>query len=156
MTENFYGKFTVNLGIYIPEVAELHGGGSARSWVQEFNCSIRDRLGPASGSLKDIWWNAEASSEVIRDVQLLLCSFGLVFLERFRSRDLVLSELLGQGENLGHCAVPRIVCAIILARRGRTDAARELMAAQALESKNNRHHPTYVRELAQRMGLGAV
>jgi uncharacterized protein DUF4304 len=156
LRENMHGLFTVNLGVYIPEVAELHGGGPAKTWVQEYYCSIRNRLGPVSGSSKDLWWKADASSEVIQDVQLLLLSFGLVFLERFRSRDLVLSELNGHGENLEYCSVPRIVCAIILARRGKPDAARKLMSAQALESHNNRNHPAYVRELALRMGLGAV
>ncbi|HEV7609665.1 MAG TPA: DUF4304 domain-containing protein [Steroidobacteraceae bacterium] len=156
LREDLHGLFTVNLGVYIPEVAELHGGGPAKSWVQEYTCSVRNRLGPASGSSKDLWWQARASPEVIQDVQLLLISFGLVFLERFRSRDLVLSELNGLGNNLEHCSVPRIVCAIILARRGDPNAARELMSAQASESKGNRHHPAYVRELARRMGLGAV
>jgi hypothetical protein len=156
LRENMHGLFTVNLGVYIPEVAELHGGGPAKSWVQEYYCSIRDRLGPASGKNQDLWWHARNTSDVIADVQPLLLSYGLMFLERFRSRDLILSELEGQGENLEHCAVPRIVSAIILTKRGQTDAARSLMAAQALESRHNRNHPAYVRELAQRMGLGAV
>jgi hypothetical protein len=156
LRENLHGLFTVNLGVYIPEVAEVHGGGPAKAWVREYNCSIRNRLGPASGSSKDLWWRASASPEVVQHVQLLLLSFGLVFLERFRSRDLILAELTGQGENLEYCSVPRIVCAIILTRRGKPDAARKLMSAQALESHDNRHHPAYVRELALRMGLGAV
>src|SRR6476646_185094 len=77
LRENMHGLFTVNLGVYIPEVAELHGGGPAKSWVQEHYCSIRNRLGPASGSPADVWWKASASPEVIQDVQILLLSFGL-------------------------------------------------------------------------------
>jgi hypothetical protein len=151
-----HGLFTVNLGIYIPEVAELHGGGTAKSWVQEYYCSIRDRLGHVSGSEQDIWWHASNSDAVLEDVRTRLLSFGLRFLDRFESRDLVLSELDGHAENLEHCATPRIVRAIILAKRGHTETARTLLAAQALESQHNRHHPAYVRELAQRMGLGPV
>jgi Domain of unknown function (DUF4304) len=44
LKENFYGLFTVNIGVYVPEVAEFHGGCLAKSWVQEYNCCIRDRL----------------------------------------------------------------------------------------------------------------
>ena len=44
LRENLHGLFTVNLGVYIPEVAELHGGGPAKSWVQDYHCSIRNRL----------------------------------------------------------------------------------------------------------------
>jgi hypothetical protein len=156
LRENMHGMFTVNLGVYIPEVSEMHGGGPAKSWVQEYYCSIRSRLGPASGSAQDLWWYARDPTAAVADIQPLLLSYGLLFLDRFRTRDLILGELDGHGENLEHCAVPRIVCALILSKRGHVDSARALMAAQALESRNNRNHPTYVRELALRMGLGAV
>src|ERR1044071_7934034 len=36
--ENLHGLFTVNLGVYVPEVARHHGGGEARSWVQDYHC----------------------------------------------------------------------------------------------------------------------
>ena len=58
LRENLYGLFTINLGVYIPEVAELKSSGLARSWVQEYYCSIRTRLGQASGSSQDLWWHA--------------------------------------------------------------------------------------------------
>lgn len=151
-----HGLFTVNLGVYIPEVSELHGGGPAKSWVQEYYCSIRSRLGLASGTSQDLWWHARNPADAVAEIQPLLLSYGLLFLDRFSNRDLILGELDGHRENLEHCAVPKIVCAIILARRGQVDSARALMAAQTLESRNNRNHPTYVRELAVRMGLGAV
>lgn len=156
LRENMHGLFTINLGVYIPEVAGLHGGGLAKSWVQEYNCSIRSRLGPASGASQDLWWHADDPANAVSASQPLLLSYGLVFLDRFRSRDLVLRELDGQGENLEHCAVPRIVCAIILAGHGQVNTARALMAAQALENRYNCNHPAYVRELAVRMGIGEV
>ena len=33
LRENLYGRFTVNLGVYVPEVARNHGGGEAKSPV---------------------------------------------------------------------------------------------------------------------------
>lgn len=156
LRENMHGLFTVNLGVYIPEVLELHGGGPAKSWVQEYYCSIRSRLGRAGDTTQDLWWHARNPSDAVADIQPLLLSYGLPFLDRFGSRDLILGELEGHGDNLEYCAVPRIICAIILTRRGQVDSARSLMAAQTLESRHNRNHPTYVRELAVRMGLGAV
>jgi hypothetical protein len=155
LRENLHGLFTVNLGIYIPEVAELHGGGPAKLWVQDYNCAIRSRLGPASGSAKDLWWHARNESDVIADVQSMLLSYGLLFLDRFDSRDCILAELAGHGKNLEYCSVPRIISAIILTKRGEVSAARELMTAQTQETLN-RNHPAYVRELAARMGLGEI
>jgi hypothetical protein len=156
LTQNLHGLFTINLGVHIPEVAEATIGGVSKPWVQDYDCAIRERLGPASGSTQDVWWHARDTSEVLADVQPLLLTYGLAFLDRFRSRNLILDELTGHGDNLAHCAVPRIVSAIILAKRGRTDAARSLMAAQASENTRNPGHATYVRELAERLGLGEV
>jgi hypothetical protein len=155
LRENLHGLFTINLGVYIPEDAGWRGLTAAKSWVQYFNCSIRERLGLATGSVKDIWWQARCDADVVADVQSNLLSYGLMFLARFESRDEVLRELKGHGANLSYCAVPRVVSATILAERGDKAAATELMAAQAGETLN-RHHPAYVRGLAKRMGLGEI
>ncbi|MGH8029270.1 MAG: DUF4304 domain-containing protein [Arenimonas sp.] len=154
LRENFHGLFTINLGVYVPEDSELRRG-LAKAWVQVHDCCIRSRLGQTSGSPQDIWWQARNETTVVADVQSMLLSFGLLFLDRFASRDQILSELEGCGANEEHCNVPRIVSAIILCRRGETDAARALMAAQTHETLN-RNHPAYVRELALRMGLGEI
>src|SRR6185295_5952858 len=57
LRDNLHGLFTVNLGVYVPEVARHHGGGEARSWMQEYQCCVRARLGEASGAMHDIWWH---------------------------------------------------------------------------------------------------
>jgi hypothetical protein len=155
LRENLHGLFTINLGVYIPEVAALQGGGTAKSWVQEYQCSIRDRLGHVSGSEKDIWWHARLDPAIIHDIQACLIDYGFPFLDRFATRDSILAELHGQGKNLTHCSVPRIVCAIIHAKRNEVEIARALLSEQTKETWNPRH-PDYVRELAQRMGLGTI
>jgi hypothetical protein len=154
--ENLHGLFTVNLGVHVPEVAEMRYGSRAKSWVQAPDCCIQVRLGHASGSEADVWWKARNDSAVIADVQSKLMAFGTSFLERFASRDRILSELEGFGANLPHCSVPRIVSAIVLWKRGEPDAARALLSAQAQESTLNRNHPEYVRGLARRMELGEI
>jgi hypothetical protein len=155
LRENLHGLFTINLGVYIPEVAAVHGGGIAKSWVQDYQCSIRDRLGHISGSEKDIWWQARVDPEIVHDLQTCLVNYGFPFLNRFANRDSILAELHGEGKNLSHCSVPRIVCAIIRANRHEVEIARELLSEQAKETWNPRH-PDYVRGLAQRMGLGLI
>src|ERR1700688_3452188 len=44
LRENLYGKFTVNLGVFVPEVAEHYGAGAPKSFVQEYHCCVRTRL----------------------------------------------------------------------------------------------------------------
>ena len=84
--------FTVNLGVYVPEVARHHGGGEARSWVQEYHCCVRARLGENCGEKQEIWWHARMDDSVVDDVQRALEVGGFPFLERFSSRDKILAE----------------------------------------------------------------
>jgi hypothetical protein len=154
LRENLHGLFTINLGIYIPEVARHHGGGEAKSWVQDYHCCIRARLGELSGEKSGLWWPATSLPSVTSDVLDRLERFGIPFLERFSTRERILTEFAGETENR-FLAVPRIVSAILLVARGEKDAARTLMAAQSLET-HNPGHPAYVRDLARRLGLGQL
>jgi Domain of unknown function (DUF4304) len=45
LRNNMKGRFAVNLGVYVPEVARNHGGSEAKSVVHDYNCYIRTRLG---------------------------------------------------------------------------------------------------------------
>lgn len=153
LRENLYGWFTVNLGVYVPEVGRLlHGDNEAKRFVNEAHCCVRSRLGNLAPEQKDVWWRNDAVAEVIPNVLARLERDGLPFLDRFASRDALLREWKGKSRNEGAGSPPRIVMAIILAERGQTDAARELLSQQALETRNA-GHPAYVRSLAARLGL---
>jgi len=51
--ENLHGRFTVNLGVYVPEVA-AQLGVSAPSWVQDSHCCVRARLGALCAEKADL------------------------------------------------------------------------------------------------------
>jgi hypothetical protein len=155
LRENRHGLFTINLGIYVPEVARYHGGGGAKSWVQEYHCCVRARLGDASGTAEDIWWHAHFGNAVIGDVRRRLEVDGFPFLDRFSTRDKILAEWHDRSENMGASSPPRIVMAIILAERGESDRARGLLAKQVLETRNP-GHPDYVRKLARELAVGSL
>ena len=155
LRENLHGLFTINLGVYVPEVARYHGGGEAKSWVQDYHCCVRARLGETCGEKKDIWWHARFDDAIVTDLRRRLETGGLSFFERYSSRDNILSEWSNRSENMGTSGPPRIVMAIILAERGEKARARELLAQQALETRNP-GHPEYVRKLAERLKLGQL
>lgn len=155
LRENLYGLFTINLGVYVPEVARHTSGGSGTSWIQEYDCCVRSRLGEASGETKDIWWHARSERAIVDGIWRRLESGGLPFLDRYSSRDNILAEWKGRAGNSGGGNPPRIVMAIILAERGNKKEARELLALQAQDTHNPRH-PDYVRELAKKLGLGSL
>ena len=66
LRENLYGLFTINLGVYVPEVARHHGGGEAKSVVRDGNCCIRTRLGRTTR--KDSWWKISADETVVTEL----------------------------------------------------------------------------------------
>ena len=156
LRENLYGRFTVNLGVYVPEVAADRRVGPTKSWVQEPVCCIRTRLGNLGTEEADLWWSINAETPVVEDLLPRIRHDAMFFFARYESRDLILSELRGRSENTGAGSnPPRIICAIILATRGDLSAARQLLSDQARETRNP-GHPAYVRGLAARLGLGAL
>ena len=151
------GMFTVNLGIHVPEVTANHGAGRSKSWVQEYDCCIRSCIGELVDSGDDLWWPASDDPSVHADVRYRVEADAIPFLERFRSRDLILSELAERSDTLGGGGPARIVCAIILAGRGNAAAARSLLLEQVKETRNSHpQHADYVRELAGRLKLGRL
>lgn len=152
-TSIFHGQFTVNLGVYVPEVAEYHVGGLAGSWVQDQYCCVRGGAETRTG--EQLWWSAEHCKQVVRQVSEWLSKDGLPFIDRFATRDMILNKWRDRTENLGASSPPRIVKALILFVRDDLDACRALLSQQARETRN-RHHRAYVRELAASLGLGQI
>jgi hypothetical protein len=153
LRENLRGWFTVNLGVYVPEVG-LHSGESGR-FVQDYHCCVRQRLGAVAPEPKDVWWRIAADHATVADLCQRLADDGMPFLERFGSRERILREWSEAAKNVGAGQPPRIVMAIILAGRGQAHEARRLLRQQAEETPSP-GHAAYVRELAMKLGLGPL
>lgn len=150
--ENLHGRFTVNLGVYVPEVAEYRGGPPLKKSVQEADCCFRARLGTIGPEQRDLWWNlSDSSSALTNHVMQRLSHDAFPWFDRFATRDSILAELSGKSTWL-FSATPRIVSAIIYAKRGNPAAARALLDQQ-LEEAGESRHAQYVRDLAGRLGL---
>ena len=90
LREDLYGRFTVNLGVYVPEVGLYTL--PARTFVTESYCCIRARLGHLGPEQADLWWEIRSDAGTAHDVSRRLQIYGMPFLERFGSRDRILSE----------------------------------------------------------------
>ena len=150
--DNLYGKFTVNIGVYIPEVAIARG--YVPSKIQECDCPIRVRLGNLGPRQVDTWWNLLHIDESAADVWRRLERDGLPFLARFENRDAILKEWAGEAIT-AHSSRHRIDSAIILAARGQHADSRALLMTQARTSPSPKHLE-FLRELAGRLGLDAL
>jgi uncharacterized protein DUF4304 len=143
-------RFTVNLGIWIPEVADYHLTHPRSKTIQEYDCQVRTRVGSLTTSQADLWWPLgtrwpDSAAEVVR----LLRELGLPWLDRFGTRDGVLAGWVAQAPDA------RIVRAIIHARRGHHDEARTLLAEQIATTRQPAHR-AYVQVVANDLGLGIL
>lgn len=157
LRENLYGKFTVNVGVHVPEVAQVHGGYRTRDFVREYGCCVRARLGQLGPEHEDRWWEIRDDEQIAAELELRLEQDAFPFLARFESRDMLLNEfsqMIDEGvPGFVGGGPPRIICAIILAARGQHKDARELLADQVRNSQTHPGHAEYVRTLTGKLGL---
>jgi Domain of unknown function (DUF4304) len=155
LRENMYGKFTVNVGVYVPEVFNLMFGCEKRSFIQEVDCCVRRRLGELGPHHQDLWWPAGADARIVDDLRVRCERDVLPFFAKFETRDATLKELRELIETSAPGGPPRIVCAVILANRGQLDDARMLLETQIREAAEPRH-TEYVLGLATKLGLDVL
>jgi len=66
------GKFTVNVGVYVPQVARVQYGPKESSFVQEPECCVRHRLGSLGPEHRDVWWDLPLEGASALDLHLRL------------------------------------------------------------------------------------
>ena len=153
-----YGKFTVNLGVYVPEVALFWGPIQEQGFIQEHSCCIRMRLGNVAPEGRDIWWELDPQALPTAEIQMRLARDGLPFLDKFASRDAIPLSLEKPGGMLG-VMLPRVARAAILAGRGQSNEAHEILQRYIDEKSAGPRsvplakHFQLVNEFALRLGL---
>jgi hypothetical protein len=152
LTRNLYGNFTINCGVFVPEIFEVTNIKPPPSFIPEHSCCLRARLGKLGPEGTDLWWDITENSKMIDQLAVRIERDALPFFARFQSRDAILAELRKETKTSYVGTPPRIICAIIFARCGKQEEARELLALQALETRNP-GHPAYVRKLADRLEI---
>ena len=157
LRRNVYGKSTVNVGAYVPEVDKYTSPGvGVPSFVHGHDCCIRERLGKLGPEHEDMWWTLGVPYDGAAEVCHRIERDALPFLARFETRDALLNQwTLDTPNPYTGGKPPRIVCAIILAVRGRRDEARSFLVAQAREHRNHPHF-AFVCALADKLGLGEL
>jgi hypothetical protein len=93
---NLYGSFTINLGVYVPEMV-LDEREKRDGWVNEYNCQLRQRIGRLLDDPTDVWWSLDDPAAAASAAVNALESAGLPWLDRLSSRRQILDayELFG-------------------------------------------------------------
>ncbi|HEY4113474.1 MAG TPA: DUF4304 domain-containing protein [Rhizomicrobium sp.] len=156
---DLYGQFTVNIGVFVAEIAPPALARKSSRYVQEPRCSLRARLGNLMESeRRDILWRLDTpTSAIVEDVKEALFRYGIPFLTRFATRSAIITGWIAFNEReLRLSQRPRLDVAIMLDAAGDKGGAVDLLRQHLSLPSLNPHHSAYVRELAQELGLGEL
>ena len=147
LRENYYGKFTVNLGVMVKELYELNF--KPKNTYQDYDCNIRTRLTHLTIK-QDFWWTIlDESQKPATEIIEGLKSHGLQWFDTFESRDKI-CENWGIVEGSSRRA--KLDVALITFYRDREKGS-ELIQEYYDNIQNHNGHKEYVKELANRLGV---
>jgi len=89
---NLYGKFTVNLGVFLEAVMPYDKTPPPKSFVNDYNCHIRRRIGELLDNPQDCWWPLDPQTAVPA-ILALLGSRVSAWMDHFASWSTILSDL---------------------------------------------------------------
>jgi len=149
--ESYYGKFAVNLGVLLPFVFQVENQRPPPDFVQEYHCTIRERLGMLAFE-KDEWFEITSdTSPLATTVVDLLDKFGLPFFEPFQSYGDALSYYNAHGnfpfQNEGRASLE----AALIAHHTGDESLSATLFAKAYAT-NHSGFQQHVAELAKRIG----
>ncbi len=93
------GKFTINVGVYVPEVAVLAGQAPIAGKPKEYECTVRERIGTLMPGGADHWWVLLPSTDlavVATSVTQAVTAYGLPWLDAHASVQQVTQALACQ------------------------------------------------------------
>ena len=148
LRENYYGKFTVNLGVLVKELYELDIHNKPTDFYHEYNCQIRERL-PHLTMGKDFWWTIssntkESASEIIEG----LSNKGLNWLDTFDTREKI-CKIWGTDET--HAIRAKLDVALIVLHTDK-EKGRQLIQ-DYYDNIDHKGHKEYVFELSKGLGI---
>jgi hypothetical protein len=151
----FHGRFTVNLGVYIPCVALSEGNSAPGRAVAEFRCHIRQRLNALSGVGEDEWWPLDQRARWTgMGIAQALVRDGIPFLDRFNSYAAIVQRFESDGElPFSNPARSALVVALMHHAHGFTDDARKSFEAARRLAPDHAGFRDYVTELQSRCGV---
>jgi hypothetical protein len=135
--QNLYGSFTVNIGVFVPELHD-YAWKFARelTFVREYDCWVRERLGHLGPERQDIWWKLEAIPQQAADVFERIERDALPFLSKFETREAILKQWMQESSSPTDSDFAKftrsremLACGIILAAQGRRDEAKSCLRA---------------------------
>ena len=150
---DLYGRYRVNLGVYVPEM--IRKGSPRSAWVNDYDCQLRWGLGDFMPGGFDQWWDLRDRLSV-EEVSRVLARKALPHLDRLRDAERVLETWEEHGPRGFGPITPKAAAldvADLLISRNRRDDARRLLVSyvESVSLGDHAGHKQYLRKyLAER------
>jgi Domain of unknown function (DUF4304) len=152
---DLYGRFRVNLGVYVPAMNRM---GSPRSnWINDYNCKLRWGLGDFMPGGFDQWWDLR-DRLALEEVTEVLFKRGLPHLDGFRDSESVLAAYAADGARafgpIASVAVALDIADLLLSRGEREEAETLLTTyVSDVAAGDHRGHKEYLRGYLTQRGF---
>ena len=153
---NLYGRFTVNLGVYLDAVREQTRFPATRpGFINEYNCHLRQRLGLLMDPPEDRWWPLDSPDEVGLLVRDLIADVGLAWLRTLSSQDQILAtlEAAPPGSRRISGGPDRLLATRLRLARGEKARAQDNFTDWVHSGGITSSHQTYLAQMAADHGL---
>jgi len=154
---NLYGKFTVNLGVFVREVYEATLRRPAPAFAQEYDCEFRTRLSEVSASPSDRWWSLDIPvDQLVAELAEELRARAIPWFSQYATRDAILGIPSRDARPPGWPLRASVALAVMLVGRGDRSGARTLLREYLIEERRNPRNPRHrdwVVDLAARLGF---
>jgi hypothetical protein len=152
-----YGKFTLNLGVFVGEVFEAMQDRAVPSFAREHDCEFRVRLGQLSQRPSNAWWSlSDDPEDLVAGLTSDIRDFAEPWFARYETRDAILSVSIPGDADPGWPGRAPIVLAIMRLHRGEKPKAQLLLRdylAEAMRNPRQSRHCDWVLGLAGRLGF---
>lgn len=149
----YYGKFTVDISIFIPEVYEALYEKKLPKKVSSSHCEIVKRLPSLQKGVGDRWWDTTQIHNSVSDISSLMLKFGFPFLENLSDRKSILAEWKLVGDSLSIAPRSKLVMAIISHNIGRVNDAIKLLTSEMTDPNNPPAYLQFVSSVAAKIGI---
>jgi hypothetical protein len=151
---NLYGRFTINLGVWLPGIAESGFDppiGPARAFVNDYNCQLRARIGELLPEQTDTWWQLDLPGDQIAEiVTTALTGCGFPWLGRFATLDAIVTQLeAAPADPNWFMNPPRLTAMKMRLARGQHAQAERDFAEHVDAYRRNPRNPGHLQVLAQ-------
>jgi hypothetical protein len=151
---NLYGRFTINLGVWLPGLTEPISHVPAQHgarFINDYDCHLRARIGELLPEAVDTWWRLSAPGDQLADiVSSAITGHALPWLARFSTWDDTLRQLeAAPADPTWFMSSPRLTAMRTrLARGGHAAAERDFADHLDAWVKNPRN-PVHLEVLAK-------